>query len=1048
MSKINEYVELHCHSNYSFQEGASSLYELLKRAKKLQYPALAITDHNNLCAVVEFAQAARTHGIQPIIGSEVTLLDGAHITLLVKSREGYANLCRILSSGALSSKRQSFAFDSKGFEVYNKGLILLTGCKRGQIPSLLAQGKRVEAEQVIDRYTKWFGQENTFIELQKNLVYGDTPLAKTLSGFARDLGVQTVATNNAHYHIRERAHLQDCLVSLDSHSSLSESHAVRRGNSEFYLKSASEMENLFLHDPNAVRNTLNIAEQCSDFDFLRDIKYSFPKYSESGQEADLQLLQKLCGEAAIRRYGAINVRIKQRLDQELALIAKHNLAGFFLIYYEVIEMAKEVMVDLGLADTGLSLLDKPPGRGRGSSVAMLVGYLIGLSHIDPLEFNLSLDRFLPEGELINVPDIDLDFPREIREALIRNIHKKYGSEYAALTGMIVTYKPKSAIRDIGKVLEIPDDQIQTELNSLNHGSERGFPPPSLGEQKGHAHKMNQLRELVSQLLGFPKYLAQHPGGMIINSAPLTEIVPVQPAAASGRYIVQWDKHSIEDVGFVKIDLLSLGALSQIHEALGLIEQRTGEYVDLSRIDFEDERVYDRMGDGDVIGVFQIESAAQIQTIKRLKPRNLIDMAHEVGSVRPGVGVHDGVAKYIRRRTGVESVTYTHPLEKKALARTYGVILFQDQVNQVAMDVAGFSSTDADQLRRLFSRRLQPEDMEIAWQNFLAGCLSNGVTSRQAKKIFTKFNGQYMFPEAHAFAFGVTAYHAAWLKYYYPLEFYVAIFNQQPMGFYSLETLKEDAQRHGVRILNPDLNLSIGKSAPLKNELLLGFLNIHSIGNSVSNMIINQRFQYGSFRSIANFIGRVDISKTNLENLTNAGIFDSINTSRRDTLWEASLHLNRKERGKGFLDMEIPEDLVKLPIQSSWDSMLNEYKSMGLYPKGHVIAYLREQVKAYQDLEKSSDLSHLDAGQYVNILGLVIRKQRPLGKTVFVTIEDEFGHSSLLIWPDVYDQYQSRLDSAVVIASGRISKRAGTMNIIVSSITAIDDTLNLPVKEWQ
>ena len=639
MSKISAYVELHCHSNYSFQEGASSLYELLERAKELQYPSLAITDHNNLCAAVEFAQAARAYNIQPIIGSEVTLADGEHITLLVKSREGYANLCRILSSGALSSNGKPFAFDSKGFEIYNKGLIVLTGCKRGQIPFLLAQGKHVEAQQVIDRYTEWFGQENIFVELQQNLVYGDTPLAKKMSGFARGAGLQTVATNNAHYHIRDRARLQDCLVSLGDHKVLSESHAIRRGNSEFYLKSASEMENLFAHDPNAVRNTLNIAEQCSDFNFLRDIKYSFPKYSERGKEADLLFLQKLCEEAAIRRYGIINASIRQRLDQELALIAKHNLAGFFLIYYEVIEMAKEVMVDLGLADTGLSLLDKPPGRGRGSSVSMLIGYLIGLSHIDPLEFSLSLDRFLPEEQLINVPDIDLDFPREIREVLIKNIHEKYGFEYAALTGMIVTYKSKSAIRDIGKVLEIPDDQIQLELNSLNRGNARELFNPSLGEQKIYSHKMNQFRELVSQLLGFPKYLAQHPGGMIINSSPLTEMVPVQPAAASGRYIVQWDKHSIEDVGFVKIDLLSLGALSQIHEALGLIEQRTGEYVDLSRIDFEDDRVYDMMGTGDVIGVFQVESAAQIQTIKRLQPRNLIDMAHEVGSVRPGVGVH-------------------------------------------------------------------------------------------------------------------------------------------------------------------------------------------------------------------------------------------------------------------------------------------------------------------------------------------------------------------------------------------------------------------------
>ena len=1045
---MSTYVELHCHSNYSFQEGASSVYELLDRAKALQYRALAITDHNNLCAAVEFAQAARLYDIQPIIGSEVTLEDGSHITLLVKSREGYTNLCRIISSGALSSQGKSFAFDSNRFEVYNQGLIALTGCRKGQIPALLAQGKQQEAQKAFDHYIKCFGKENIFVELQQNLVYGDTALVKKLAGFARRLGLRTVATNNAHYHIPERVRLQDCLVSLGNNMVLSKSHAIRRGNSEFHLKSGSEMESLFSNDLDAVHNTLGIADQCSEFDFLRDVQYSFPKYSDRGLESDLLFLRELCQEAAIRRYGAITTGVMQRLEHEFALIEKHNLAGFFLIYYEVIEMAKEIMVDLGLANTKLSLMDKPPGRGRGSSVSMLVGYLIGLSHIDPLEFNLSLDRFLPEEQLINVPDIDLDFPREIREVLIKKIHEKYGFEYAALTGMISTYKHKSAIRDIGKVLEIPYDQVRFMLHSLNGGRTKEIYRQVPKDQKKPSSKSEYFSELVGQLVGFPKYLAQHPGGMIINSAPLTEIVPVQPSATEGRYIVQWDKNAIEDVGFVKIDLLALGALSQIHEALLLIEQKTGEHIDLSRIDFEDDQVYDMLGTGDVIGVFQVESAAQIQTIKRLQPRNLIDMAHEVGSVRPGVGVHDGVARYLRRRTGTEDITYTHPLEEKALARTYGVILFQDQVNQVAMDVAGFSSVDADQLRRMFSRKVHPEVMHRVWLRFLEGALSNGLTYIQAQKIFEKFNGQYMFPEAHAFAFGVTAYHTAWLKYYYPLEFYVAIFNQQPMGFYNLETLKEDAKRHGVRILNPDLNSSLSKSRPLNSDLLLGFRNIRSIGRGVSEMIVNQRLQYGIFHSVANFIERVDISRVNLDNLVSSGVFDSVHSSRRDTLWEASLYLKRKEQGKKSFELELSQDLVKLPVQSSWDSMLNEYGAMGLHPAGHVMAYLRRYLKGTQHLKNSAELVNLDSGQYVSVIGLVIRKQRPLGKVVFATLEDEFGHIPLLLRPDIYDKYRVELGAAIVKASGMVSRRAGTMNIVVSSIMPIDNTLDLPIKEWR
>ena len=398
--------------------------------------------------------------------------------------------------------------------------------------------------------------------------------------------------------------------------------------------------------------------------------------------------------------------------------------------------------------------------------------------------------------------------------------------------------------------------------------------------------------------------------------------------------------------------------------------------------------------------------------------------------------------------GTENITYTHPLEEKALARTYGVILFQDQVNQVAMDVAGFSSIEADQLRRMFSRKTQPEVMHKVWLKFLEGALANGLTYIQAQKVFEKFNGQYMFPEAHAFAFGVTAYHTAWLKYYYPLEFYVAIFNQQPMGFYNLETLKEDAKRHRIRVLNPDLNTSLSKSKPLNNDLLLGFLNIRSIGHGVSEMIVNQRLQHGVFHSVADFIERIDISRVNLHNLVSAGVFDSFKASRRDTLWKASLYLKRKEQGKQSLALELPQDAVNLPIQSSWDSMLNEYGAMGMHPDGHVIEYLRGYMKKTQDLTNSIELINLDSGHYVSVIGLVIRKQRPLGKVIFLTLGDEFGHIPLLLHPDVYDKYRIELGSAIVKVHGRVSKRAGAMNIVVSFVVSLENTFDLPVKEWR
>ncbi|MFC1948157.1 hypothetical protein ACFLXY_09590 [Chloroflexota bacterium] len=426
-------------------------------------------------------------------------------------------------------------------------------------------------------------------------------------------------------------------------------------------------------------------------------------------------------------------------------------------------------------------------------------------------YDLSLERFLPDDVMTNVPDIDLDFPRSIREELILRTHEKWGWERAVLTGTIATYKIRGVVRDLGKALGLPQVEVDRLAKQTHWGSAKKL-ESEMQKIPGFKNKIElpswrDLVRLALELDGFPKYMGQHPGGMVISSSPLTDIVPVQRAAIEGRYVCQWDKDSIDDAGFVKIDFLALGTLSQLQEAVGIIKERTGERIDMSRIDFEDTAVYDMLCEGDTIGIFQVESSAQMQTIIRLRPRNLLDMAHEVGAVRPGVGVNNGVQEYLARRSGRKPVTYDHPLEKRALERTLGVVLFQDQVNQLAIDVAGFAPSEADRLRRAFGRKHNTELIEQFHRKFLEGAGTEVASEEAVETVFKKFNGQYMFPESHAFAFGVTAYQSAWLKLYYPLEFFVAIFNQQPMGFYNMETLKEDAKRHGVRVLNPDINLS-------------------------------------------------------------------------------------------------------------------------------------------------------------------------------------------------------------------------------------------------
>ena len=767
---------------------------------------------------------------------------------------------------------------------------------------------------------------------------------------------------------------------------------------------------------------------------------------------------------AERRYGGINQKVEDRLQEELRLIGKHNLAGFFLIYYEIIQMARQIMIEMGLSDAEIPLEERPPGRGRGSSVSMLVGYLIGLSHIDPLKYNLSLDRFLSD-DLGSVPDIDLDFPRNIREELIVRVHRKWGWDRAALTGMISTYQMKGVIRDLGKALGLPSQDLDklAKRTDSHDAKEMELEMLQLPEfrDKVDAPGWRDLIEMAAQLDGFPKYLAQHPGGMIISSSPLIDTVPVQQAAIADRYICHWDKDSIDQAGFVKIDFLALGALSQMQECLLLIEEREGNYIDLSRIDFDDRAVYETIHRADTIGIFQVESAAQMQTTPRIKPWNLTDMAYEVGAVRPGVGVNDGVTQFIRRRSEGIPWDYDHPLEQRALERTLGIILFQDQVNQVAVDVAGFTPLEADQMRRAFGKRNNDLMIQHYWKKFLEGATGLGVSEDAAQRIFKKFNGHYMFPESHAFAFGATAYHMAWLKYYYPLEFYVAIFNQQPMGFYNTETLKEDAKRHGITVLNPDINHSREKCIIRNESLLLGLRYVRGMGDTVASQAVAARDQGGPFKSLADAMERTGLQREIIENLVTAGAFDALNAqtaskseskgskrtaSRRQALWEVGLRY-RPINTQQPLPLPVEQDMAELPDMSEWETMGEEYRILGLYPEGHLMAlarpHLRPGILSSRDIEAKAD------GDIVTVAGLVIRRQRPLAKAVFLTLEDEFGHIPLVVWPSEFAKYRQVIREPLLIIRGEVSRREGTMNIVTHHVEPMPTMKNLPkAKSWQ
>ncbi len=697
-----------------------------------------------------------------------------------------------------------------------EGLVLLTGCRQGELAGLVDAGRRAEAEALLRRYVAWFGAANVVVELQQNLVFGDTARIAALVTLAGRVGVRYAATGNVHYHRPERHRLQDVLVAIRHRTTLDGAHRKRRANAEAYLCTAEEMAARFARYPRALQTTVELAERCAGFDLSRDLAYAFPRYPTATAETPDDVLARVCHDALVHRYPErVRAAATARLEEELRLIAQHGLGGFFLLYRDLLALAREVATEVRDPGTGSSTL--PPGRGRGSSVGSIVCYLIGLSHVDPLAHNLMLGRFLNE-ELSSIPDIDLDFPREIREKLIERVYEKYGADHAALVCAFPTYKLRSAVRDVGKALGLPPTDLDriaklSEPRSARALGEELARMPAYAARLG-APPWKHLVELSEELAGFPRHVTQHSGGMIISSTPLVDLVPIQPAAMPGRFLCQWDKDSCDDAGFVKIDFLALGMLSLVEECLGLILDSGKEPVDLSRIDFTDQRVYDMICAGDTIGTFQIESRAQIQTLLRTQPRCLEDLVVQVAIIRPGPIIGGAVNPYVRareqmRRGTVFTPSYDHPVLEPVLRETLGVILYQEQVLGVAMALAGFTAGQADMLRRAMSRKRSREAMVRLWTEFRDGALARDVSVETAKAVFRKLLGfaEYGFPKCHAAAFAVLSYQSSWLRCYHPAEFTRALLNNQPMGFYPPHVLTNDAKRHGVRVLPPDVNAS-------------------------------------------------------------------------------------------------------------------------------------------------------------------------------------------------------------------------------------------------
>ncbi len=1046
------YVELHAHSSYSFLDGASLPEELAVQAGELGYPALALTDHDGVYGSLEFAHAAKYFGVRPITGAELTLADRSHVTVLVETQQGYANLCRLITAahahtrpaGRESQPPADPALDQALLEELNEGLVCLSGCAR--------HGLAVRNPNAAARLAQAFGPDRFFVELQRPYERGDARRNTALRHLAESLDMATLVTGDVHAHHPRRAPLQDVLVAVRHRSSLDGCEAERRGNHECVLLSPAEVVERFPEDRAAIARTVELAERLR-FDLTEELGYRYPDFSDSPEPAIVQLAH-VCKRAFEDRYPQghrLRREAQARLDEELKLIDELGLAGFFLLHWDVLELARECAVEVRGRDSPRHVL--PPGRGRGSSVGSLVCYLTGLSHVDPVGAELSIGRFL-NRELDAVPDIDLDFPRDIREKLIVAVTERYGREHAALVASFATYRSRGAIRDVGKSLGLPYAELERIArvsegwNAKRVAEELQLLPDA--DRKMLSPRWRAFGELCHEIAGLPRHISQHPGGMVISSRPLVELVPVQPTAMAGRQMCQWDKDSCADAGFLKIDLLGLGMLSAVEDCVEQIAELRGQPIDLSRIPL-DKAVYDDIQRADTVGDFQIESRAQMQSLLRTLPENLEDLTVQVALVRPGPIQGKAVHPYIEHRQRLrEDPSFVppvdHPLLADCLRSTLGVVVFQDQVLEVAIALAGFSVGEAEGLRRAMSRKRSHDALEAYRGRFVAGALGKGVDAETADMVYDKLVGfsGFGFPKSHAAAFGLLAYQSAWLRHHYASEFLCALLNAQPMGFYPPATLVRDGQRRGVETRPPDVNVSAAKCTVEEDAVRIGIDYVNGIGEDDAKAVVEERDRCGRFANVRDLAQRTQLSEHGLETLIVSGACDCFGSQRRQLLWQLGLvPRSHSVPGSGgeekqlALPLEPTAATPALPEPTVWERMLADYRTTSLSVGVHPLELLRAHLP--KDVLSSRELDTTPNRAQVAVAGMAVARQRPAtaNGVVFMLIEDEFGAVNLIVPPAVYDRHRAIVrGEPLILARGRFERIERNQNVLVRSLETL------------
>jgi error-prone DNA polymerase len=933
----------------------------------------------------------------------------------------------------------------------------------------LERGDAVRGAETARRLLGAFGRDRFRIELQRPFWRRDRTRNRRLAGLAERLGVPAVATGNVHSHSKRRAYLQDVFVATRLGMTLEESEPLRRGNRSSTLASPQKMAERFADHPDAVTETLRLAERL-EFDLSRELGYRYPREEEPGVD---RKLAELCRSLLAERYepkSQHRPKAEEELEKELKTIRALGLSGFFLLHHDLLELAREVAHEVRGRDSARAAM--PPGRGRGSSVSSVVCYLTGLSHIDPVANDLNSSRFLNEevGKQANatMPDIDLDFPRDIREVLIPRVHERYGAEHSALVAAFPTYRPRGAVRDLGKALGLPPDEIEKVAGMVGFHDRSGEiekdVAAAIGPERAADRRWRVLLRLCPEAMGLPRHASQHSGGMVISTRPLIDVCPIVPAAMEGRQIVQWDKDSCNDAGFLKIDLLGLGMLSAVERCIDEVARTRKEHLDLSRIPFDDKRTFESIRAAETTGVFQIESRAQMSMLPRTRPETLDDLTVQVALVRPGPiqggAVHPYIERLKRRREdpGGFEIPYEHSSLRGVLDYTLGTIVFQEQVIEVAVALAGFSAAEADSLRRAMSRKRSEQAIEEHHKNFIAGAWQkNEVPEPVAEKVWGQIQGfsGFGFPKAHSAAFGLLAYQSAWLRVHRPQEFLCALLNEQPMGFYPPDALVHEAQRRGVQVLGPDANRShvLCHVEPIEGELAvrIGLGYVKGVRKEEVESLVAERERSGDYAGIADLASRSGTGRDGLERLAWAGALDDLvgrggtalvqglAAGRREALWEAGGVGTGVCHG-GDVQMALPLEPPRAPELkplSDWERLIAGYHSFGItldaLPMGLMRDHLDEEIRSSVDLEQEEN------GAILSVAGFVVARQRPptANGIVFMLIEDEFGTINLVVPPVVYERCRAAVRAAPMVrAVGRLERHEGVTNVVVSEVAEL------------